>query len=47
MSKEFKESEKAIYELLNREKKLINELKEIQKTKMEIILVLCGGGINE
>lgn len=43
MSKEFKESEKAIHELLTREKKLINELKEIQKTKMEIILILCGG----
>ena len=43
MSKEFKESEKIIHELLTREKKLINELKEIQKTKMEIILILCGG----
>ena len=43
MSKEFKESEEVIHELLTREKNLINELKEIQKTKMEIILILCGG----
>lgn len=47
MSKEFKENKKAIHELLNREKKLINELKEIQKTKMEIILILCGGEVND
>ncbi len=47
MNKEFEESKKIINNLLNREKKLINELKEIQRIKMEIVLILAKGGSNE
>ena len=41
MSDEYKECEKAIKKLLVQEKKLIKQLKEIQRTKMEIVLVLA------
>lgn len=47
MNKEFEESKKIINNLLNREKKLINELKEIQRIKMKIVLILAKGGSNE
>ena len=40
MSEEYKECEKLINKLLVQEKKLIKQLKEIQRTKMEIILIL-------
>ena len=40
MSKAYKECEKAINKLLVQEKKLIKKLKEIQRTKIEIILIL-------
>ena len=40
MSDEYKECEKAINKLLVREKKLIKQLKEIQRTKMEMLLIL-------
>lgn len=45
MTKAFKECKKEIEKMLLREKKLIKQLKKIQRTKMEIILIL--GGINE
>lgn len=40
MSEAYKECEKVIRKLLVQEKKMIKQLKEIQKTKMEIILIL-------
>ena len=36
----YKECKNEIRKMLVQEKKLINQLKEIQKTKMEIILIL-------
>lgn len=43
MSNEYKQCENIIRKLLVREKRLIRDLKEIQKTKMEILLILAGG----
>ena len=43
MSKEYKECEKVIWRILAQEKKLIKQLKEIQKTKMEMLLILARG----
>ena len=43
MSKEYKECEKAIYRVLAQEKKLTKQLKEIQRTKMEMLLILAKG----
>lgn len=45
MSEAYKECEKVIRKVLVKEKKLIKQLKEIQRTKMEMILIL--GGKNE
>jgi hypothetical protein len=42
MSEAYKECEKAIHRVLVQEKKLIKQLKEIQRTKMEMILILGG-----
>ena len=41
MSNEYKECEKVIKKLLVQEKKLIKQLKEIQKTKIEMVLILA------
>lgn len=41
MSLEFTECKKIINKLLAREKMLIKQLKEIQRTKMEMILILA------
>jgi hypothetical protein len=40
MSEAYKECEKVIRRVLVQEKKLIRQLKEIQRTKMEMILIL-------
>ena len=42
MSKEYKECENAINKLLVQEKKLIKQLKKVQRTKMEILLILAN-----
>ncbi len=41
MTPEYKECEKAIKKILVRERQLIKQLKEIQRTKMEILLILA------
>lgn len=41
MSNEYKECEKAIKKILVRERQLIKQLKEIQRTKMEMLLILA------
>lgn len=38
---EYKECEKAIKKILVCERRLIKQLKEIQRTKMEILLILA------
>lgn len=42
MSEEYKKCKKAIDVLLIQEKKLIRKLKDIQKTKIDIALILNG-----
>lgn len=46
MSNEYKECKKIIDKILVREKNLIKQLKEIQRIKMEIILILARGDTN-
>ena len=45
-SKAFKESKLKIHNLLIQEKKLKMQLEEIQKVKMELIIILMGGNID-
>lgn len=39
----FEECRREIVKMMSKEKKLIRELKEIQKLKMEVLLVLASG----
>ena len=46
-SKAFRESKLIINKLLRQETMLKKRLSKIQKTKMEIIIILMGGDLNE
>lgn len=46
-SRAFKQSKLQIHNLLIQEKHLKKQLKEIEKIKMELIIILMGGNIND